>query len=181
MADLVPPTGIRSGHRTVGFIDMVGFTQAVHALDRQEVAQLVGRFERVVSDLIAASDVRMVKTVGDEVMFVTQDARSAVWLGLEVIATVARSGLPPVRVGIASGDVVDRLGDVYGNTVNRAARLTETGTPSGVVVDRTTATVLAGCDDVVVEQIPARPLKGLGVVERNLVSANRDCESSSAG
>ena len=43
---------------------------------------------------------------------------------------------PQVRAGIAYGEVVSRLGDVYGPTVNIAARLTSVARPGTVLVDR---------------------------------------------
>lgn len=160
VADLVPPDGVRRGVRTVGFVDMVGFTEAVHALDRHEVAELVQRFEDRVADRLASRDVRLVKTIGDEVMFVTPEVDQAALLALDLVADLSGDGLPPVRVGLATGAVVDRLGDVFGTTVNRASRLTETAEPSTVVVDRATAEAVTV--PMRVETLPPQPLKGIG-------------------
>ena len=44
-----------------------------------------------------------------------------------------RDGLPPVRVGVARGEVVSVLGDVYGPDVNLAARLVGLADPASVV------------------------------------------------
>ena len=46
--------------------------------------------------------------------------------------------LPDVRVGIATGPVLDRMGDVFGTTVNLASRLTALAAPGTVLVDAAT-------------------------------------------
>ena len=51
--------------------------------------------------------------------------------------------LPDVRVGIATGTVLTRMGDVFGSTVNLASRLTALAAPGTVLVDRDTADALA--------------------------------------
>src|SRR5260370_1236323 len=54
----------------VGFADLSGYTKLSAALDASELSALVGRFEAVAYDTIAASGARVVKTIGDEVMYV---------------------------------------------------------------------------------------------------------------
>ena len=51
--------------------------------------------------------------------------------------------LPDVRVGMAFGHIVSRLGDVFGTTVNRASRLTGVARPGTVLVDDALAASLA--------------------------------------
>jgi adenylate cyclase len=78
-------------------------------------------------------------------------------------------GVTPVRVGFVQGRVLSRFGDVFGASVNVAARLTDIAQPSTVLTDRATADLLAGDERFVVEQQPARELQGLGVIAPVLV------------
>jgi class 3 adenylate cyclase len=115
---------------TVGFADLVGFTELTNRLDDDDLANMVESFESRCSDLITASGGRAVKTLGDSVLFVAEDPQAAVAIALDIVEELGPdSRLPDVRVGLASGTVITRLGDVYGPPVNRAARLTTVAQP----------------------------------------------------
>jgi adenylate cyclase len=73
-----------------------------------------------------------VKLIGDEAMFVAKTADDALTIAR---ALVEDPDLPPLRVGIAAGEVVTRGGDVYGVPVNLAARLVATAQPGEILVD----------------------------------------------
>jgi adenylate cyclase len=72
--------------------------------------------------------------------------------------------LPDVRLGLATGAVVMRLGDVFGPPVNLAARLTGVARRNRVIIDQATADRLP-VSDFDARPLPARPLRGFGVVE----------------
>jgi adenylate cyclase len=120
----------------VGFADLSGYTQLSARLDPRDLADLVGRWEAVAYDTIAANGARVVKTIGDEVMFVglTLDTMAAA-VALRDAATVA--ALPPLRIGLAAGSVVTRDGDYFGPVVNLASRLTELAGPGELLVPAT--------------------------------------------
>jgi adenylate cyclase len=108
----------------VGFADLSGYTELSSALAAAELSDLVGRWEALAYDTLTAHGARVVKTIGDEVMFVgvpVQVVASAVALR----DAVGEEQLPAVRIGVAEGPVVRRDGDFYGPTVNLASRLTE--------------------------------------------------------
>ena len=56
--------------RVIGFADLVSFTRVVRRLSERELAALVQRFEATASDVVASHGGRIIKTVGDEVLFV---------------------------------------------------------------------------------------------------------------
>ena len=150
---------------TVGFADLVGFTELTNRLDDDDLANMVESFESRCSDLITASGGRAVKTLGDSVLFVAEDPQAAVAIALDIVEELGPdSRLPDVRVGLASGTVITRLGDVYGPPVNLAARLTTVARRNRVITDHVTA---AGLSVNMYETRPltARPLRGFGVVE----------------
>ena len=155
---------------SVGFADLVSYTRLSQRLEERELALLVDRFGRRSADVIAGAYGRLVKTVGDEVMFVADDPATAARIGLELAEAMAGDPeLPDVRVGIATGPVLYRMGDVFGRTVNLASRLTALAAPGTVLVDATTATALAGLDDVVAEPEKTRAVRGIGLVRPEVV------------
>ncbi|WP_298459427.1 adenylate/guanylate cyclase domain-containing protein [uncultured Cellulomonas sp.] len=172
--------------RAVGFADMVSFTRRTAGLGSTDLSAFVQRFETAARDIVAAEGGRVVKTIGDAVLFVADDvvsgARVALGLARELggdlgvdavreqagLAEGAR-GVTPVRVGFVQGRVLSRFGDVFGASVNVAARLTDIAQPSTVLTDEVTAGLLAGDGRFVLEPQPARELAGLGTIAPVLV------------
>ncbi|TXS49996.1 adenylate/guanylate cyclase domain-containing protein [Streptomyces sp. t39] len=135
--------GVRE--RAVGFTDMVGYTRLTRGLDNAELVRVLDRFESLTGDTVAEGGGQVVKTIGDEVLFVCDTAGAAADIALELTARAeAEQGLPQVRSGLAHGAVLSRFGDVYGATVNVAARLTAVARPGTVLVDTAFAGELAG-------------------------------------
>jgi adenylate cyclase len=130
---------------TVGFADMVGFTRTTRRRSVPELSEMIERFSAVTTDVIADGGGRLVKTVGDEVLFVTDEIAdgAAIALGLrDQVRT--EEVLPQLRIGLATGPVLPHYGDVYGEVVNIAARLTSTAHPDSILVDRGVAEALDG-------------------------------------
>lgn len=139
---------------SVGFADMVGYTRLSQGMDPLTLSRLVYRFETISSDVILRQGGRVIKTVGDEVLFVGDTAPQAVNIALDLAeAMTADPMLPDIRAGIATGEVVARMGDVYGSTVNLASRLTGLANPGRVLIEGATARAL-----VDVAHIEAAPL-----------------------
>jgi adenylate cyclase len=129
----------------VGFADIVGYTAATRHSDVDQLADLLETFEEDATVIIGGQHGRVVKTVGDEVLFVVDEAADAAEIALR-LADPARAaqGLPTLRVGLAMGPVLRRHGDVYGEVVNVAARLTGLARPGTVLVDREFRDILRG-------------------------------------
>lgn len=143
----------------VGFADMVGFTRTTRRRSTSELAELIEGFGASTSEVIASGGGRIVKTVGDEVLFVADEAVTAADIALDLQERVrADSALPDLRIGLAAGSVLVRYGDVYGEVVNIAARLTSHARPDTVLVDREVADAVAGDD-----RFTLRPLRTLSV------------------
>lgn len=174
--------------RAVGFADMVSFTRRTAGLGSTDLSDFVQRFETAARDVVTAEGGRVVKTIGDAVLFVADDVAT----GAEVALGLARAlggeldierergagglaegarGVTPVRVGFVWGRLLSRFGDVFGEPVNLAARLTDIADPSSVLTDTATAAMLAGDDRFVAEPQPERELAGLGVVHPVLLRA----------
>ncbi|MFC9687316.1 adenylate/guanylate cyclase domain-containing protein [Kribbella sp. NPDC056951] len=133
------------GIRAVGFADIVSYTRLTRRLSEVELGQLIERFEGMAADVVALNGGRVIKSIGDEVLFVTDTAAQAAAVALALQDAVAAAGdLPELRIGLCYGSILIRLGDVYGEVVNIAARLTSECKPGRVLVDRELAAALDG-------------------------------------
>lgn len=127
----------------VGFADMVGYTRLTRHLDRTELADLIEAFTSHTTFLITSAGGWVIKNVGDEVMFAVEDPRAAAELALDLqTATEQSDATPALRIGMAAGPVLQRLGDLYGPVVNTAARLTGVARPGTVMIDDRLAELL---------------------------------------
>jgi adenylate cyclase len=153
-------------HLVVGFADMVSFTQMSRGMDEGDLARMVESFEETAADLIASSGGRLVKTLGDEVLFSAESpvVGCEIALGLRE-AVAAHTSIPDVRVGVAYGPVLPVMGDVFGTTVNLAARLTSIARPGSVLIDAGLAAELDGSPRYVVQRLVRRPARGLGLIQ----------------
>jgi len=143
----------------VGFADLVGYTALSRTLSPTELARLLRRFEEAATNAVDAHGARVVKQIGDEVMFVAESASSGAATAHALADVFAASDLPPVRVGVAYGSVLTQSGDYYGEVVNRAARLVALANPGTAVVSDSVATALDG-KTFGLERLPAQALKG---------------------
>jgi adenylate cyclase len=118
--------------RTVGFADLVGYTAAATAMSVRELADVLVAFDERTSDIIQRHRGQVVKTIGDEVLFAVESPANACRIALELVDAFG-NGLPEIRVGLATGEVVSMFGDVYGPVVNLASRLVSLAQPGSVV------------------------------------------------
>lgn len=140
----------------VGFVDMSGFTSWTRTATESELRAVLDTFESLATEAVGQHGGRIVKTIGDEVLFQAPEPGSAAEIALDLLdAAGTDSRLPELRGGIAYGPVVSRLGDVYGSTVNIASRLVSIGRPGTVLVDRQMHDALA--DDPRFRLRPRRP------------------------
>jgi adenylate cyclase len=149
----------------VGFADIVSFTALSNTMSEDRIGDLVELFESRCADVVAAQRGRVIKTIGDSVLFVNDDPIGAYDTAEGIISVIGRDPrMPDVRVGLASGSVVMRLGDVFGPPVNMAARLTGVARRNRVIIDAALAARLPE-DQFETRRLPARPIRGFGIVE----------------
>jgi len=122
----------------VGFVDLVGFTSLSQHLVPADLLMLIGRFEERAFEVATVCSGRVVKHIGDEIMFAALDADSGCHMAAELMRAFGTEGLEP-RGGLVFGDVISRLGDYYGPVVNLASRLADTAIPNELLVDAATA------------------------------------------
>jgi class 3 adenylate cyclase len=146
--------------RAVGFADLVGFTSVARRLSPAELSRAVTDLETIATDAATARGGRLVKLVGDQIMFVAPDASAGCDIALAVLGEVDdHPVLPPLRAGLALGAVVPYEGDYFGPVVNLAARLVDAARAAELLVTDDAAQTL-DTDRYVTSVVPALSLKG---------------------
>jgi adenylate cyclase len=149
----------------VGFADLVGFTAQTQQLDTSMLAEVVGRFEAIAYDVVGQRGGRVVKTIGDEVMFVHDDVVAGCRTALELASRYRDDeALSDVRVGLAVGPVLERDGDVYGHTVNLASRIVSIAYPGSVIVSEEVHDAVGERGEFSMNSLRSHYLKDIGRV-----------------
>jgi len=154
------------GHSiAVGFADLVGFTAISQQVDENQLAAMVDRFEELAYEHIPHDGGRVIKMIGDEVMFAADAPADAARIALELARVYAGDDtLPDVRVGLAFGQVLSWQGDLFGPTVNLASRLVNIARPGTVLISEEMASRLEGNAAFDVRVLRPLKLKGVGKV-----------------
>jgi adenylate cyclase len=149
----------------VGFADLVGFTALSQELEESELAVLVDRFESLAHETVVGLGGRVVKMIGDEVMFSVDEPRSGVDIALSLADIYnATDDLGDVRVGLSFGAILQLQGDLYGPPVNLASRIVGIARPGSVVVSESVHDALADEGDYEWRSLRPRAFKGIGRV-----------------
>jgi adenylate cyclase len=154
--------GVDTRVLAIGFADLVGSTTLATNTSLGELNSALDVFERAATETIAAAGGRAVKFIGDEVMFRAPTVEIACSVGLDLIEFVREHpSLPPLRVGLAFGEVLTREGDFYGPVVNLAARITKLAPPNGLVTTVDATQSLTDTDEFTLETLGAIEMRGL--------------------
>lgn len=128
--------GAQVAYLAVGFVDLVDSTAMIEMLPAEEIAAAISAFEQRATEVVAAHGGRVVKTIGDEVMFVATTSAAAAEIALELVEfAAAHPALRGIRGGLAWGPLVRGYGDYYGPVVNIAARAVKEAQPGEVLAE----------------------------------------------
>ena len=145
----------------VGFIDMTGYTRLSRNVELTELGTLLDRFETVVLDTVVEHGGRVIKNLGDEILFVIDDPVSAAEATLQLLDDFSdEDALPPMHAGLAYGPVLYRGGDVYGPVVNIAARLSSLARKGTIRVDHEMATAIGDAEQFTLSARTPRHVRG---------------------
>lgn len=140
----------------VGFVDLVGFTSRSITMTASELSDIVSKFEALATDTVSTLGGRLVKFIGDEMMFVAVEPATGCRIGRALLTEFGRDPSLTPRGGMAHGPVLAKVGDYFGSTVNLASRLVDQAVPGEILVtDR-----LAAESGLVLEPAGRRMLKG---------------------
>ncbi len=126
----------------VGFVDLSGFTERSINLAPTELRDMIVDFEARANEIVGDHDGRVIKLIGDEVMFSAVHAAAACTIALALTAA-APSGTR-ARGGVAFGSVIASGGDLYGPIVNLASRIADIAIPGEVLVNDAIALDVVG-------------------------------------
>lgn len=149
------------GVAAVVFVDMAGFTAFTEAHGDHRAARLADTFAAAAANALGPTD-ELIKTMGDAVMVMSETPATAHAFVRRVHDQTSRiDGFPLLRAGIAAGPVVVRRGDVFGSTVNTAARLAAVAQAGQVIVNAAAASALRGASDVAVTALGPLKLRNM--------------------
>jgi adenylate cyclase len=119
----------------VGFADLVGYTSIGDRVSAGELGSIAGRFAAL-GVSTTQRPARLVKTIGDAIMFVSPDPTKLMEVMVDLRARVheADPPLPEVRIGVAFGPATPRNGDWFGTAVNLASRVVGAARPGQLLV-----------------------------------------------
>ncbi|HEY4397134.1 MAG TPA: adenylate cyclase regulatory domain-containing protein [Acidimicrobiia bacterium] len=160
------PEALGAEELAVGFVDLVGYTALSQELEPEELGALVTRFEELAYDTVAEHGGRVVKTIGDEVMFVDVEMANAARIALRLTERSAVDEvLPEARAGLAAGSVLSQEGDYYGPVVNLASRLVEIARPGTVLASSEVHDALGDDPAFAWQRLRSRRIRDIGRVE----------------
>jgi class 3 adenylate cyclase len=125
----------------VAFVDVAGFTRATDERGDEHALQVATRLRDLADGAARRRGGRLVKLLGDGVLLRFPGAPAAVEAVLELRRDLAAAGLAS-HAGINAGPIIEREGDVFGRTVNIAARLAEVATSGQVLATASAAAAL---------------------------------------
>jgi adenylate cyclase len=151
------------GMAVVGFADLVGFTGISQQLDEETLAAAVARFESTAVEIVGAHGGRLVKMIGDEVMFETPTVREGALIALDLVEKISSDEtLPDVRVGLAAGPAIRNQGDLFGTAPNLASRLVDAAYPGSVLASDSVHDALEDEPGLIFKSVRPQHLKGFG-------------------
>ena len=161
--DALDRTGLRSRlvkPPAICFLDITGYTRLTEERGDEAAAELAARLTPLVQRSAERHGGKVVKWLGDGVMFHFREPTGGVVAALEMVDAISAAGLPPAHVGLHTGPVVFQGGDYFGRTVNLAARIGEKAAPGQVLVTQEIVDRVVP-DGIAFEPVGAVELKGV--------------------
>ena len=155
------------GLRTVLFTDLVNSTTLTQSLGDEAALAILGVHDIIVRDALSASGGREVKHTGDGIMASFVSAAGAVRCAIQIQRELEKHAQanpePPlkVRVGAAAGEPVEQNNDLFGSTVQLAARLCAHAQPQQILVSNAIGELCIG-KGLSFEDVGEVTLKGFG-------------------
>ena len=124
--------------RTIGFVDLSGFTQYTHDHGDEAAVTVLTFFRAATREVCARHGVRIVKWLGDGAMLVGVEAEDIAEAMIELRRLFVDHDMPlALRAGVATGPVILFEGDDYiGSNVNLAARLADLAEPGQLLAPK---------------------------------------------
>jgi adenylate cyclase len=152
---------------TVVFADLSGSTALYENLGNERAAEVVTHVTQWISDTVQAHGGRVVKKLGDGVLSVFTEAGDSILAITDMLrqhqVRLAHWPLPlrmDLRVGVATGEVVEVDGDCYGDAVNVASRLCELAGPAEIWATEITIQLAGAASGVMYRNLGMLEIRG---------------------
>lgn len=142
-------------------VDLTGYTRLTEAQGDEAAARMATNLAMLVEDISRLHSGRPMRWLGDGGIFYFKRPSAAVLAALEMAEGALSAGLPPTHIGIQAGPVIFQDGDVYGRTVNVAARIADRAQAGEVLTSEETIEQAEGVE-VRYERVGPAELKGVG-------------------
>jgi class 3 adenylate cyclase/YHS domain-containing protein len=140
-ANVTAVHGFESGVATVVFVDLAGFSAITDVYGDASAIAVLERFEELVHEALDGLG-PPIKWIGDEAMFGFPDPATALQvLGRLLPACRAEPRIPLTRTGLNHGPVLRRANDLFGSTVNIAARIAAFASPGQLLATQPIAEI----------------------------------------
>ena len=155
------------GIRTILFTDVVNSTTLTQSLGDEAALALLGVHDTIVRDALSALGGREVKHTGDGIMASFISTASAVRCAIQIQRELDKHAQTnperqlKVRVGAAAGEPVEQNNDLFGSTVQLAARLCAHAQPEQILVSNAIPDLCIG-KGLVFDEVGEVVLKGFG-------------------
>ena len=166
------------GIRTILFTDVVNSTTLTQLLGDEAALAILGVHDTIVRDALSASGGREIKHTGDGIMASFISPAAAVRCAIQIQRELDKHAEAnpkrclKVRVGAAVGEPVEQHNDLFGSTVQLAARLCAHAQPEQILVSNAIAELCLG-KGLLFEDVGEVTLKGFGSPVRAYVAAWR--------
>jgi class 3 adenylate cyclase len=169
-AALLPGGGVDArdpGIRTVLFTDIVNSTTLTQSLGDEAAMAILGVHDSIVRDALSQLGGREIKHTGDGIMASFVSPAGAVRCAIQIQRELEKhAGANPerplkVRVGAAAGEPVEQDNDLFGSTVQLAARLCDHAQAEQIIVSNAVAELCIG-KGLSFENLGEVSLKGFG-------------------
>ncbi|MDQ4027660.1 MAG: adenylate/guanylate cyclase domain-containing protein [Actinomycetota bacterium] len=141
-------------------VDLTGYTRLTEEQGDEVAARMASNLATLVEDISRRHSGRPMRWLGDGGIFYFREPSAAVLAALEMAERALAAGLPPTHIGIQAGPVIFQDGDVYGRTVNVAARIAGRAQAGEVLTSEETIEQAQGVD-VRFERLGPAELKGV--------------------
>ena len=139
--DVSAVDGFESGVATVAFVDLAGFSAITDVYGDASAIAVLGRFEELVREALGGLG-PPIKWIGDEAMFGFPDPATALQvLGRLLPACRSEPRIPLTRTGLNHGPVLRRSNDLFGSTINIAARIAAFASPGQLLATQPVANI----------------------------------------
>ena len=156
-----------TAHWAVLFADVVGSTKLYDTLGDVVAKQLIDECLVVLKVVVLQYGGRVIKTIGDEIMCVLPSADAGCLAATDMHHKI--TALPEVsqikrtvRIGFHFGPVIEENNDVFGDTVNVAARMAGLAKSAQIITTGATVAALSNMLQLSTRKIAALSIKGKG-------------------